>query len=340
MNKTSLAVLFLAAGASARAQVVQVGIAESSIESALAPLALPAGMTPDLMPASAVKTPRGVAVPVQKRRPKRASTGVFDATGAARTWDEALADLAKANVVAVGEAHDNAEHHEIQAEVLTALAARTPNLAVAFEMVDFTDQAVLDSFMSGAMPEKDFSAWWKAHWGYDFALYKPIFDAAKAAHVPAYGLNAPRDLVKAVSKGGLASLPLTDRARLPFQIRESADLRYRQYVLDAVSGHGPLTPAQLKNRLEAMAVWNETMGENIARIAAEGRTVLVIAGVGHVLYKAGVLESAARRGAGPLKALLPLPAAPQAGESAFADWFRIAPDTPQPNELDWLRLAP
>ena len=255
-------------------------------------------------------TPVAAPAPQAVIQPAAAPT-VFDSNGTSRTWDEALADLATARVVAVGESHDDAAHHRLQAEVLTALAPRTP-LAVAFEMVGFEDQATLDAFMSGATSEADFAAWWKKNWGYDFAIYKPIFDAAKAAGVPAYGLNAPRVLVKAVSKGGLASLSPSDRARLPASIRASDDARYRKYVLDAVSGHGPLTPDQLKNRLEAMDVWNETMGEKVAAIAAAGRVVLVIAGQGHVLYKAGVPESAARRGAGPLKVLLPLAAAPTA----------------------------
>ena len=193
-------------------------------------------------------------------------------------------------------------------------------------MVGFEDQSTLDSYLSGALSEADFSIWWKKNWGYDFAIYKPIFDAAKAAGVPAYGLNAPRILVKAVSKGGLSSLSPADRARLPASVRESDDARYRAFVQESVAGHGPLTPDQLKNRLEAMAVWNETMGEKAAAIAASGRVVLVIAGQGHVLYKAGVLESAARRGAGSVKVLLPLSAAPQADELALADWFHLAHD--------------
>lgn len=269
----------------------------------------------------AVPVPAGV--PVGPAPAAFAASAVFDASGAPRSWDEALADLATARVVAVGETHDDAAHHRLQAEVLTALAARTPRLAVAFEMVGFEDQAVLDSFMSGALSEAGFAVWWEANWGYDFALYKPIFDAARAVGAPAFGLNAPRGLVKAVSRAGLASLPPADRARLPVKIEPSADARYRAFVEENVAGHGPLTPDQLKNRLEAMAVWNETMGERAAKLAAEGRVVLVVAGQGHVLYKAGLLESAARRGAGPAKALLPWSAAPQGGELALADWFRV-----------------
>lgn len=268
-----------------------------------------------------VPTPRGVPMGPASAP---ALSAVYDATGAARTWDEAIADLALAQVVAVGESHDSAADHQIQAEVLTALAARTPRLAVAFEMVGYEDQSVLDAFMSGATSEKDFAVWWKTNWGYDFSLYKPIFDAAKAANIPAYALNAPRDVIKSVGKKGLAGLTPAERARIPATIAESSDARYRKYVLESVSGHGA-PPAAIPRMIEAMSVWNETMGEKVAALTAEGRTVLIIAGQGHVLYNAGILESAARRGAAPAKVLLSWPGAPQADELALADWFRVAP---------------
>lgn len=268
----------------------------------------------------AVTAPRGV--PAGPAPAAAAAGAVFDSSGAARTWAEAVTAMASARVVAVGETHDDAEHHRIQAEVLTALAARVP-LAVGLEMAAAEDQPVLDAFMSGATPEKDFAVWWKANWGYDYALYKPLFDAAKAAGVPVRGLNAPRDVVKAVGKKGLAGLTAAERARIPAVVLESADPRYRKYVLDSVSGHGA-PPSAIPRMLEAMAVWNETMGENAAKIAAEGRVVLVIAGAGHTLYKAGVLESAARRGAGPSQVLLPWSAAPLPEELALGDWFRVS----------------
>lgn len=265
----------------------------------------------------AVPVPKGVPV-----APVSAPGSVFDAAGAARTWDAALADLATARIVAVGESHDSAADHRLQAEVLTALAARTPNLVVAFEMVGYEDQAILDSFMSGALSEAGFAVWWKNNWGYDFALYKPIFDAAKAAKLQAYGLNAPRDVIKSVGKKGIAGLTSAERARIPASIAESSDPRYRAYVLDSVSGHGA-PPAAIPRMIEAMAVWNETMGEKAANLAAGGRTVLVIAGEGHVLYKAGILESALRRGAASVKVLLPWPDAPRHADLGLADWFRV-----------------
>jgi uncharacterized iron-regulated protein len=250
-----------------------------------------------------------------------AASAVYDSSGAPRTWDDALSDLATARVVAVGESHDDASHHRLQAEVLTALASRVP-LAVAFEMVCYEDQAVLDAYMAGTMSEPDFAVWWKKNWGYDFSLYEPIFAAAKAAKIRAYGINAPIDVIRKVGKAGIAALSAQDRARIPASIQESGDSRYRDYVRDAVSGHGA-PPAAVGRMIEAMSVWNETMGEKVSLLTAEGRTVLVIAGEGHVLYKAGLIESAALRGAAPAKVLLPMTGAPKPDELALSDWFRI-----------------
>ena len=268
----------------------------------------------------AVTAPKGV--PAGPAPAAAVAGAIFDGSGAARSWAEAVTALASARIVAVGESHDDAAHHRIQAEVLTALAARVP-LAVGLEMVASKDQPALDAFMSGATAEKDFAVWWKTNWGFDYALYKPVFDAARKAGVPVRGLNAPRDVVKAVGKKGLAGLTAAERGRIPAVILQSGDARYRKYVLESVSGHGA-PPAAIPRMLEAMAVWNETMGENAAKLAAEGRVVLVVAGQGHVLYKAGILESAARRGAGPAQVLLPWSAAPLPEELALSDWFKVS----------------
>ena len=74
---------------------------------------------------------------------------------------------------------------------------------------------------------------------------------------------------------------------------------------DSLSGHG--LPAEAVARMiEAQAVWNETMGAKTSELAASSR-VLVIAGQGHMLWSAGIPESAARRGAGPVAVVLPYP---------------------------------
>src|SRR4029077_7915745 len=123
-------------------------------------------------------------------------------------------------------------------------------------------------------------------------------------------------------------------ASLPSSVQESADPRYRAFVKDSLSGHG-LPPESMARMIEAQAVWNETMGAKTAERAASSR-VLVIAGHGHMLWRAGIPESAARRGAGPAAVVLPYPLDgeslpipdqlqrlrdPASGELALADDF-------------------
>ncbi|MDE2490654.1 MAG: ChaN family lipoprotein [Elusimicrobia bacterium] len=230
---------------------------------------------------------------------------VASPSGAAIGWDAMIGTLLRARVIAVGEKHDDAAQHQIQAKVLASLADRDPGLVVGFEMVSLDQQAELDGFASGKISEADFAAWWDKTWGFDYAMYKPIFDVARARGLRMYGLNAPIGVVVDVAKKGLAGLTPAERAQIPATIAESADPRYRGFVKAALADHH-LPPQALRNMIMAQAVWNETMGAAAARLAASSR-VVVIAGQGHMMWKAGVPESAARRGAGPVAVVLPYP---------------------------------
>ncbi len=126
---------------------------------------------------------------------------VASPSGATRSWDELVDGLAAARVVAVGEKHDEASHHLVQAKVLAALAERDPKLIVGLEMVSQDQQAALDDFRSGKTSENDFASWWKKNWGFDYSLYKLRFRRGRAAkNLRIAGLNAPIALVKAVAR--------------------------------------------------------------------------------------------------------------------------------------------
>ena len=256
-----------------------------------------AGWTP-----SPVQTPRAAAAPRANPSP---IVVVTSPNGAVADWDAFADGLLNARVIAVGEKHDEASHHAVQAKVLSAVADRDSNLVVGLEMVSNDQQGFLDDYRSGKTSEADFSLWWKKTWGFDYSIYKPVFDAARAKNLRIYGLNAPIALVRAVAKKGLSGLTTAERAALPSSIQESSDPRYRQFVKDSLSGH-KLPPEAMARMIEAQAVWNESMGEKTAQLAASSR-VLVIAGQGHMLWRAGIPESASRRGAGPAAVVLPYP---------------------------------
>lgn len=256
----------------------------------------------------------------------------------AANWER---ELSLADIVYVGEKHDESEHHKVQAEVLKALHARKPGIAVGLEMISHDKQAALDDFIAGKTSEADFKLFWNKEWGYNYSLYEPVLGYCLKNGVPLVALNAPRPVIVQIARGGLASLTPAQRALLPASVQESSDARYRDYTRKSIREHDPnMPPEREKRMLEAMAAWNETMGEKTAA-AAKDRPLLVIAGHGHLLYKAGIAESAARRGTGAFAVVLPFPLdgpAASTGEALkelldpaaknlqFADYFRLLPD--------------
>ncbi|NNN04666.1 MAG: ChaN family lipoprotein [Elusimicrobia bacterium] len=213
--------------------------------------------------------------------------------------------LMSARVICVGEKHDEASQHLAQAEAVAQVAERDPVVVVGLEMVSQDQQPILDGFLSGRTSETEFAAWWNKTWGFDYSMYKPIFDVARARRLRMVGLNAPIGLVVAVARHGLSSLTPAERAQLPASIAESSDARYRGYVQSELVGHH-LPPDALARMIEAQSVWNETMGAKAAELAASSR-VLVLAGQGHMLWGAGIPESARRRGVAAAAVALPYP---------------------------------
>ena len=220
--------------------------------------------------------------------------------------EELFARLKRADLVFVGEQHDQRAHHRLQADILKELRRLKPGMQVGIEMLDVTQQKELDAYLSGAMSEQDFAAFWKKAWGFDYSLYQPVLGYARAAGIRVHALNAPIAVIRQVVKGGLGSLSPEQRKLLPAEIHPIADTRYLAYVKQSLEGHGPVDPAKEARMLEAMAVWNETMGQSLVDALKDG-PVLVVAGMGHMLFDAGILESVRNRSQAKQKVLLPYP---------------------------------
>ncbi len=116
-----------------------------------------------------------------------------------------LADLAtfdprRAEVILLGEVHDNALHHEGQAQLVDRIAPT----AIVFEMLT-PEQAEAANALRPAATEAELAvalSWAESGWP-DFAIYYPIF--AAAPDVPRVGAALPRSEVRrAVSEGAAA----------------------------------------------------------------------------------------------------------------------------------------
>jgi uncharacterized iron-regulated protein len=235
----------------------------------------------------------------------------LDGASGAELDEPALAGkLRAARVVFVGEEHPNPHHHAAQLEVLERAYAADPSLGLGLEMLPRTLQAPLDAYLGGTLDEAGFlqAVDWEKTWGFPWAMYRPLLEFCRAHHLPAYALNAPRELTHAVAKGGVAGLTPAQRRELP-ELKPGPE-GHREFVREAFAQHphGKFDEARFERFYQAQLVWDETMAEEVARaLAAKGAParLVVVAGEGHTRAWA-VPERAARRGAAPYLTVLPV----------------------------------
>src|ERR1022692_4450906 len=82
---------------------------------------------------------------------------VFDsARGQFSDFEAMLADVARADVVFIGEQHDDANTHRLELAVLQGLARRRDHLILALEMFERDVQEPLEHFSMGHMTDEEF----------------------------------------------------------------------------------------------------------------------------------------------------------------------------------------
>lgn len=201
--------------------------------------------------------------------------------------DALFAELARADVVCVGEAHDNPHHHFAELEVLRQLAIRAGaggrELGLGLEMFQRPAQAALDDFTRGELDEATLleASEWEQRWGYDFAYYRPLLETARERGLALLALNARAELARGVARQGLDALEPQLRSELPEL--DLQDAEHRQAFDEAMRDHPPL-PGGPENLYAAQVVWDETMADSAARWLdgrLPARQLLIVAGRQH-----------------------------------------------------------
>jgi uncharacterized iron-regulated protein len=199
----------------------------------------------------------------------------------------ALAKLARADVLILGEIHGNPDHHSLQLEVLRSLVAVGRRPAVAFEIFDLGDQPVIDTLSrqssAGAdalaeavgMPSR---AWiWRG--------YRPLVQFALDEGLPIVAANLSRADALGVAREGLAALPAEERDRLGLDrpLPVVARARLEQRIVDAHCGHLPRERAH--GMIDAQRARDAYMAD---RLAAVDGPVVLITGAAHARSDYGV----------------------------------------------------
>ena len=131
---------------------------------------------------------------------------LFTTDGKATDSDKMLKELAKADVVLFGEQHNDSVAHALQLEVTRKLfLVHGKQLVLGAEMFETDVQLVLNEYLSGRIPEKNFEAEARI-WPNYTKDYKPLVNFAKENQLPFIATNVPRRYAAAVANYGVENL--------------------------------------------------------------------------------------------------------------------------------------
>jgi uncharacterized iron-regulated protein len=188
----------------------------------------------------------------------------------------------KANVVYVGETHDDPLDHQYELELVRGLLKRKTKFAIGWEMFDTTQQSAIDAWTSHAISFKEMMSKtdFQKHWGIYSPVYGEILRIAGNADIPILALNAPPELTRKIARGE----PLTakEKAMVPtgFVATEGG---YKNFVA-MMGAHPGLNEADQRLFFAAQNAWDQTMASRILDFELRNPEVqlLVLTGRGHV----------------------------------------------------------
>lgn len=189
-------------------------------------------------------------------------------------WPASLEQVLPADVLLLGEQHDAAEHQRLQREAVQWLAARGALAAVVMEMAEQGG-----STAGLARDATDAQAQTALQWqdkAWPWAQYGPVVMAAVAAGVPVLGGNLPRSQMRAAM------------GQAQWDVHLPAAALQRQYT-EIRDGHCDLLPeAQIGPMARIQIARDARMAQTATSALQPGKTVLLVAGAGHVWRSLGV----------------------------------------------------
>jgi uncharacterized iron-regulated protein len=215
-------------------------------------------------------------------------------------FKELLDDLAQTRVIYLGERHTIQRHHDIQEQILTALAQAGRPLVLGLEQIESFQQPAVERYNRG---EIDFDQLaraidWAHRWP-NYEQFRPILQSARKLGIPVLALNARAETIRRVAQsGGVGRLDRQSRKELPAEIQLDDPLYGKLLTLEMMV-HASVNPETLRPMIEAQIARDEAMAETLSRYlnsqAGRGRSAVVLCGAGHVAYGLGTPARVRRR---------------------------------------------
>ena len=268
------------------------------------------------------------------------------ATGELITPQQAVAGLSDIGIIFVGESHTSIDFHRVQLKIIEELHRSGKNVMIGLEMYPRSEQKWLDDWRQGLLTESGFlqlSRWYK-NWGYHWNYYRDIFLFARDHNLRVFALNAPRDVVSAVTKRGLQNLAPEERAHIAPNVDTSSEEHFalfKAFFEDASEGmHSMMSDSQARAMFASQCTWDATMGYNAVRALQEygdaNTAMVVLIGSGHVAYGLGIQRQAAQWYKGKMASIIPIEVMDERGrpvkgvQASYADFVWGLPPEKDP----------
>ena len=194
----------------------------------------------------------------------------------------------KADVIYVGETHDDPAHHEYELELIRGLLGRKVKFAVGWEMFDETQQSSIDAWASQKISleqllvKTDF----QKRWGIYSPIYEQILRITEKANLRNLALNAPSELVRKIARAE----PLTAKELALLPSGFAADSGAYKNFVALIGEHPGVEKTDLRRYFDAQNVWDQTMANRILEFKRRNpkAKLVVLTGRDHVFGGYGI----------------------------------------------------
>jgi uncharacterized iron-regulated protein len=222
--------------------------------------------------------------------------------------DDLMRELARQDVVYLGEEHQNRFHIEAALQVLKSLIEQGRKPTLAMEMFGWDGQPAIDRYVSGQESDRSIfleQSRWLQNWGGPFEDYEPLVQFAKDRQLSLVAMNPPKTLVKMVVKKGLVEAR-SDPEMARWGMRDESivdDPLYREWIIRQLQQCHGGGESLYQSMYEASMVRDEGMAKTIVDRFATIRSakdptagpLVSYTGGGHIQYQLPVPKRVIRR---------------------------------------------
>lgn len=199
-------------------------------------------------------------------------------------------NLAKYDVVFIGEHHDNSINHWLELQLTKSLyQLRNGQLTLGAEMFERDNQSGLNDYLSGEISNENLKDSVRL-WNNYKTDYKPLVDFAKDNKLKFIATNIPRRYASIVAKKGLDSLNYITESEKKFMMKQPIEVSMEtpgyEGMVEMMAEHARSNPMQF---VQAQAVKDATMAESIFKNLEKGKLFIHYNGDYHSKEYGGIV---------------------------------------------------